>query len=250
MAGTDYQFEALERWPYGKEGRRAATFKANYNKTISQLRSELVKAHARNVVIQTGHRGEDIRFDGLPKVGARTPRFPGVCLIFEKWKPIGRVNDKGQPLGVYETLEFPCATYTHWEDNLRAIVLTLEALRAVARYGVRGTGAEEAGKTEEAKQYSGFARKKISEEGARHDGRQEMSPEAAANILVACAEGGWTVPSVLASKVEMEACFKAAAKRAHPDAGGTQNSFVAVSQAAGILRKHFSAGGRGDSAQE
>jgi hypothetical protein len=237
---TDFQFEALERWPYSKPGNRNSTFRANYNKTVSQLRAELSRAGARNVVIQSGHRGEDIRFDGLPKVNARAPRFPGVCLIFEKWKPIGKVNAAGEALGVYETLEFPCATFKYWEDNLRAILLTLEALRAVARYGVSGTGAEGAGKTEEAKQYAGFARRKIADEGARHNGRQEITEEAAASILVACAEGGWTVQSVLSGRVEMESCFKAAAKKSHPDAGGTENSFKAVSQAVTVLRKHFS----------
>jgi hypothetical protein len=237
----DFQFEALERWPYAKPGNRRATFKANYSKTLAQLRAELSRAGARSVVIQSGHRGEDIRFDGLPKVNALSPRFAGVCLIFEKWKPIGKKNEAGQPLGVYETLEFPCATYSHWEDNLRAIVLTLEALRAVARYGVAGTGTSEAGKTEEAKQYAGFARKKIGDEGARHNGKQEMTPEAAASILVACAEGGWTVQGVLSGRAEMEACFKQAAKNSHPDAGGTDNSFVAVSQAVAVLRRHFNA---------
>jgi hypothetical protein len=236
-----FKFEALERWPYGKEGGRRATFRSNYNKTVAQLRVELERAHARNVFIQTGHRGEDIRFDGLPKANARLPRFPGICLVFEKWKPAGMHNTQGQPLGIYETLEFPCATFDNWEDNLRAVVLTLEALRAVARYGVSGTGAEGAGKTDEAKQYSGFARKRIADEGARHDGRQEMTVEAAANILVANAEGGWTIASVLQGRAEMESCFKAAAKRSHPDAGGTENAFVAVSQAVSVLRKHFGA---------
>jgi hypothetical protein len=236
---ADLQFEALERWPYAKPLNKRATFKTSYSKTLAQLDAELSRAGARNVVIQSGHRGEDIRFDGAPKASARLPRFPGICLIFEKWKPIGKTNAAGEPLGVYETLEFPCATYDRWEDNLRAIVLTLEALRAVARYGVAGTGAEEAGKTEEAKQYSGFARRKIADEGARHDGRQEMTPEAAASILAACAEGGWTVPSVLSGSAEMESCFRAAAKKSHPDSGGTENSFVAVSQAVAVLRKHF-----------
>ncbi|OIN81652.1 hypothetical protein BMG05_06490 [Mycobacterium malmoense] len=37
-------------------------------------------------------------------------------------------------------LSFPCDTFTHWHDNLRAITLTLEALRKVDRYGVTQTG--------------------------------------------------------------------------------------------------------------
>src|SRR5438105_2244155 len=101
----DFQFEALERWPYGKPGERRAAFKTNYSKTLAQLRAELNRAGARNVIIQSGHRGEDIRFDGLPRVNARLPRFPGICLVFEKWKPTGRKNESGQLLGIYETLE-------------------------------------------------------------------------------------------------------------------------------------------------
>ena len=236
---SDFQFETLETWPYAKPGGRRATFKVSYSKAIADLRDELRKAGARNVFIQSGHFGQDIRHDGLPKASARAPRFPGVCLIFEKWKPIGKTNERGQPLGVYETLEFPCATYDRWEDNLRAIVLTLEALRAVARYGVAGTGAEGAGRTEEAKQYAGFARRKLGTESARHNGHQELTAEAAANILAACAEGGWTQASVLQSRSEMEECFKVAAKKSHPDAGGTHNSFVAVSQSVAVLRKYF-----------
>lgn len=44
------------------------------------------------------------------------------------------------------SLRFPCDTYISWEDNLRAIVLTLERLRAIDRYGV----------TQHAEQYKGW----------------------------------------------------------------------------------------------
>jgi hypothetical protein len=74
---------------------------------------------------------------------------------------------------------------------------------------------------------------------ARHNGNQEMTPEAPASILAACAEGGWTIQSVLSGSAEMESCFKQAAKKSHPDAGGTDNSFVAVSQAVSVLREYF-----------
>ncbi|HEV2704934.1 MAG TPA: hypothetical protein VGV59_03360, partial [Pyrinomonadaceae bacterium] len=77
----EFKYEALEKWPYGGKGNKRAPFKANANKTYAQLRDELRRIGARNPVIQTGHRGEDIRQDGLPRVNARLPRFPGVCLV-------------------------------------------------------------------------------------------------------------------------------------------------------------------------
>jgi hypothetical protein len=236
MGNIEFKFESLDRWPYAGKGSKRATFKTNYNRTLAQLRAELSRAHARNPVIQSGHLGEDIRFDGLPRVNARKPRFPGVCLVFEKWAPIGRTNEAGQMLGRYSTLEFPCATYDHWEDNLRAIVLTLEALRAVARYGVSGTGAEGAGKTEEAKQYEGFARKKVEARTGTPPGNGTMTKEAAAAILAACARGGWTQASLMtASAAEVKSCYKRAARHEHPDAGGSDETFARINEAYRVL---------------
>lgn len=231
----DFKFESLDRWPYAGKGDKKATFKTNYNRTLAQLRTELARANARAPIIQSGHLGEDIRFDGLPRVNARKPRFPGVCLVFEKWTPTGQRNEQGQMLGRYQTLEFPCATYDHWEDNLRAIVLTLEALRAVARYGVSGTGAEGAGRTEEAKQYEGFARKKVeAQTGTPANG--SMSREAAAAVLAACAQGGWSAASLMtASAEEVKHCYQQAAKNEHPDVGGSHETFVRVNEAYKVM---------------
>ena len=218
----DFAFESLERWPYGGKLTNKAPFKANVNKTYSQLRAELKQLGARNPVIQTGHRGEDIRFDGLPKTNARLPAFPGVCLVFER-----RIGSE------WRYVEMPCTQYRYFEDNLRAIVLTLESLRAVGRYGVIGTNVEEAGAgtTEAGKQYEGFARKKVeSQAGAPANGK--MTREAAAAVLAACAQGGWTQATLMsASTDEVKRCYKQAAANEHPDVGGSQETFVRIREA-------------------
>ncbi len=45
-----------------------------------------------------------------------------------------------------DVYRFPCDRFKHWDDNLRAISLTLERMRAVDRYGV----------TLNKQQYAGF----------------------------------------------------------------------------------------------
>lgn len=230
----DIQFETLDRWPYGGHGSgdRDAVFRATYPKTIALLKRELEFVNARNVALQTGHRGDDIRNDGWPRVNARLPRFAGVCLTFEKWTPNGQRNERGQALGSYSLLEFPCATFSFWEDNLRAIALTLQSIRAAKRYGV--------GRVERDEHYAGFKHKRVeAQTGTPANGK--MSVEAASAVLAACAEGGWTAEVIGRSKDEMEKAYRAAAKLTHPDFGGTDHSMARVNIAAQVLRTHFGA---------
>jgi len=165
-------------------------------------------------------------------VNARLPKFDGVCLTFEKWVPNGQFNDRKQPLGNYTMLEFPCATFSFWEDNLRAIALTLESIRAAKRYGV--------GRVERDEHYAGFKHKRVeAQTGTPVNGK--MSIEAAAAVLAACAEGGWTPEVVIRSRDEMEKAYRTAAKNTHPDFGGTDHSMARVNLAAQVLRTHFGA---------
>jgi hypothetical protein len=126
---------------------------------VDLLKAELTRVSARRVAIQSGHYGDDIRVDGLPRVNARVPRFPGVCLSFEKWIPNGRKNPEGRALGTYELLEFPCATFNHWEDNLRAIALTLKSIRETKKYGV--------GRVDRDQHYEGFKHKRVEAQSER-----------------------------------------------------------------------------------
>ena len=42
-------------------------------------------------------------------------------------------------------LSFPCDTFDRWRDNVRAVALTMEKLRAIDRYGVATTGQQYTG---------------------------------------------------------------------------------------------------------
>lgn len=221
---SDIKFEALDGWPdeHGKPRGEWARFKATYSKTEKLLKRELELIGAREIVLQTGHYPRDIRRDGLPKVDARSPRFPGVVLGFRKWNPAAKN---------YDTIQLPCSTFDHWEDNLRAVALSLEALRAVDRYGV----------TRKNEQYAGWTKRIESQTGAQ-GGNGKLSVEAAALVIAACASAsGEQFSSVLiqSDSAEAERAFKAAAREVHPDAGGSEASMAKVNEAMSLLRGHF-----------
>ncbi len=213
-------FRALDGWPDDgpKPRQEIAKFKASYSKTTQLLIRELEMVGAREIVLQTGHYPRDIRRDGIPAVNARSPRFPGVILTFKKH------NAKTK---LYDTLSFPCATYNHWEDNLRAIALSLESLRAVDRYGV----------TRQSEQYAGWTKRIDARTGTEANGK--VTPETAAEVLAACAGVGHQANFILARPEEMERAYKAAARETHPDFGGSAGSMAKVSEAARVLREHF-----------
>jgi hypothetical protein len=119
------QFRPLDRWPVERtKGRRNATFRASYVQTLDELEYELQRLAAHDAVIQVeGLTREDIRNDGWPRAGNWKNGYggPGVILSFE--------SAKG-------SMSFPCDRYRDFRDNIRAIALSFEALRAVDRYGV------------------------------------------------------------------------------------------------------------------
>lgn len=125
------RFIPIDKWPFpaiSLNNKRDARFRASYQDTLELLESELDAIHAREIVIRAFFRSQDIRSDGWPRSSAE-PTDAGLILSFVvyKWNPVTMRNDVTE-------LSFPCATYTTFDDNLRAIALTLQALRAVARY--------------------------------------------------------------------------------------------------------------------
>lgn len=106
------------------------TFKAGWLFTLDLLDRELAYLKAEHVVIEADFREQDIRLDGMPRSGARTPEHPGIRIGFDS---------KHGPL-IYATDS--CA---FWQHNVRSIALGLEALRAVDRYGVTKRGEQYTG---------------------------------------------------------------------------------------------------------
>jgi hypothetical protein len=122
---VNFLYEPLVTWP-GKltTNRRRAPFRASYGKTLDLLERELAHLGAKTVILQVALQRADIRLDGRPRSGAKAAH-PGVVMTFQS---------KHGPLS------YPCDRFDAWEDNIRAIALSLEHLRAVDRYGVTGNG--------------------------------------------------------------------------------------------------------------
>jgi len=162
---------------------------------LTILTTELRALAARNVVIEIDVREQDLRIDGLPRSTAR-PEHPGVAVAFES---------RHGPLR-YATAEYASAWGASsgsaaWAQNLRAIALSMQALRAVDRYGVSKRG----------EQYQGWRALPISTDTGIETREQA---EAFLNGY-----GGLT----------------AAIKATHPDAGGKDDDFRKVMRAKELI---------------
>jgi len=199
------RFRPIDRWPgtpTPSNNRKRSTFRASYATTLDELEKELNKLRAKDIVIQIALGFNDIRNDGWPRSSAR-PTSPGVIVSCE--------TSKGP-------LSFPCDRFTDWEDNLRAIAKSLEALRTVDRYGV----------TRNNEQYKGWAQ-------IPQSANATMSREDAARfigITIGMPDG-----HILRDRQIFSDCYKSAARRLHPDTGGNHEAFVKLQAAKTVLEQ-------------
>lgn len=108
--------------------RKPTPFKASWSTTLDDLARELEHLNASDVVLELDVQPGKIRRDGMLYADAKVGH-PGVRVSFQTRK--------------HGALSYTCDTYESrwahqgpdWQANVRAIVLTLEALRAVDRYG-------------------------------------------------------------------------------------------------------------------
>ena len=129
----DFTHRPIETWPGPMTAHRVRSpFFASWGSTMKLLERELRFLGAKKVVLQEALLNQDIRLDRKPKANAKAAH-PGVILSFDS---------KHGPLN------YPCDRFDSWDDNVRAIALSLEHLRAVDRYGVTRSG----------EQYRGWAR--------------------------------------------------------------------------------------------
>jgi hypothetical protein len=186
------RFVPVDVWP-GKPtpsyAQKSAPFRATYIKTLDLLEKELDYLFAKETLIQGHWRREDIRNDGWPKSSAR-PSQSGLILTFQS---------RGS------SMSFPCDRFNAWEDNLRAIALSLEALRMIDRFGV----------TRNNEQYKGFAALPAA------DPNQERTIA----IAFFSKATGWSEDQV---RSDLQGAYRLAARMFHPDSGGSHEKFVAV----------------------
>jgi hypothetical protein len=199
----DLRFVSIQTWP-GKEtkGRKIAPFSLSYSRCLSALEKELKHLGAHEIIVQAFLCENDIRNDGWPRSSAKF-YHPGIVLSF--------ITKDGSQIS------FPCDTYRHWEGNLRAICLTLTALRAIDRYGV----------TQRAEQYQGW--KQI--ESPAH--QRPKDTEWAYGYLAALnnVEPG----AIRGNRAALDIAYRTAAKKTHPDAGGNVEAFQTLQEARAIL---------------
>jgi hypothetical protein len=206
-------FRPIHQWPgpmtpanHREPGYR---FKATWSSTIELLGLELRQLGARDIVLQLDLEERDIRLDGLPRAHAN-PGHPGVILAFEA-PSVG-------------PLQFACDTYQWWETNVRAIALTLQALRAVERYGATKTG----------EQYRGWQ----ALPPPAVPGEAMTLKQAARFIAEHSTAGGYFVELDDVLGAYRQDAYRAAARRLHPDAGGSHEAFTRLQQAKRILDQH------------
>ena len=184
----------------GGKGTEMSPFRASWSQTESVLERELRFLRATNIVLMIDVDERDLRLDGKLRANAR-PFSSATAIQFD--------TRKGPLL-------IGCGRYRHWQDNVRAIALGLEALRKVERYGI----------VQANEQYEGW---RALPEGDAWDRK------------ITDIDRAWAVIAMLAAIDEAEArldgrfVYRLAVKKAHPDSGGDAASFRAVQEAAKLL---------------
>jgi hypothetical protein len=180
------RFVPLKRWigqrtPSYQQKR--SPFRVGHLRMLDDLEVELRRISAKEICVEIDMESRDIRNDGWPRSNARA-KTSAIILSF-------RVKDK--------SIAMPCDRFDSWEDNLRAIGKTLEALRAADRYGVTKGG----------EQYSGWS--------------QLPPPSSQSTCEVELAKlAGVTVDEL---RRDPRAAYRKAVMIHHPDRGGDSQRF-------------------------
>ena len=214
---AEIYMQELLKWPGEQRTVRAnSPFRVGAFKTERFLKDELHKISARNIVLKTFHPERAHRRDGGIRVDAKAPWHPGVILEFEK----PELTSDGDTR--YLKVSLPCDTYRLWEDNLRAIAMVLEGLRMIDRHEV-SQGA----------QYQGYL--------ALPPKPGEMTLEDAAAFLATQGGVDGADGALLKHRMFAETAYKTAAKKLHPDKGGSDQEFAKLEKAMSLIREHFAA---------
>lgn len=107
-------------WPVGRKRtqyRETSRFGLSFARARDDVAREVKLLGGRDLILSTNI---PLRRDGLPYAGVAQPQDPGVAVYF---------TYKGKQFC------FACDRWRKVEDNMRAIALTVEALRGIARWG-------------------------------------------------------------------------------------------------------------------
>ncbi len=190
--------------------RRPNPFRSSYDETLRLLRTEVELLGGDEIVFELGCNASDIRQDGALRARAEV-QHPGVRISFESTH--GALT--------YATDTFAGRWYgdpPDWQINLRAIALSLEALRKVDRYGVVKRG----------EQYVGFK--------ALPAGRAMPSSHMTRDDALRILAGDIPLEHFNTTPESLRHSWRSARRAAHPDRNrGDQTRWDQVEQAARVL---------------
>ena len=158
--------------------------KPSYNKGVDDIRRELRLMGVRTFVVSTNLR---LNLSGLPYSNQRQPEDPGVALYFRR-----RNRD----------LVLTCDKWSDPGYNLRAITLTLEAMRGMQRWGC-----------------SEFLDRAFRGFEALPERASETAARAWYEVLEVEPDATWE---------EIRAAYHAKVRETHPDNGGSAAQFHVV----------------------
>lgn len=203
-----WQFEPLGPWtrPVTNPRQSSGRFSAGWTDTLNLLEREVEHLNPQwPVVIRADVDPTSVLRNGMIRASARSG-FPGVVVSL-------RSLTRGSLTFATDAYEQRYSRdYPGWQANLRAIALSLEALRAVDRYGVTRSG----------EQYVGW-----------------QSIEAAPAPFTTADEAlRWMrnlrLPDAPAVTSTAQ-LYRALAKRMHPDVGGDPKDWARLDQARQLL---------------
>lgn len=213
----------IESWTHPKGPTQDyCRFKTPPGSTISGLRCELARIGVGEAIIQMDLEDKDIRNDGQPRANAN-PERSRIIVSF--------VHPK------QGALSYPCWTFPRWIDNVRAVSKTLEALRAMDRYGATRTG----------QQYTGW---KALPPGSSaiipaQAPSEDMDIEGCAELLIEYADQPYDEDLVEEVSTKMEVLkeiYKQASRNHHPDAvGGGDGDIIKINKAYEYIKQNIEA---------
>jgi len=175
---------------------------------MDTLSAELGWLGAQAIVLGIAVELDDIGRDGWPRASAK-PRHPGVQVFFDSR---------------YGPLVYQCDMFRHWQQNVRAIALTLQRLRMAELYGCTRRG----------EQYQGFKALPAPQANGDDFGFTMAERKTRAAFFLA-KQSDMDSSEILASADHREAAFRTAAKRLHPDVGGNAEDFKKLQTARKLL---------------
>ncbi len=192
--------------PCRSVARSALHMRSSASVAMMKLRQELTRIHATDVVLEAGFNETQLRNDDYPRADAK-PSHPRVRLTFKK--------------GGKLAMSMTCGGTTNWWYNVHLIAASLERMRALDRYGC----------IQSDEQYRGFA---SLPPGVSVPVHEWASVESACRYLSTV--GGGVYMGEQPDAEILDRLYSLAAKRAHPDAGGSNEQMAKVNRARDYIR--------------